>query len=153
MSVQALSEAKTSATEAKAPAKKKSKKKLIIIVVLVLLVGGGAYKFVLAPKPKPGPPAGGDIVSLTANTLNLSDGHYLKIAVDVQLLKGGKATATTFQMSQAEELVLNQFSDRTVASLSTNAERLALTTQLEAAMKKAYPDEIFSIYLTQFVTQ
>lgn len=145
MSVQA-------AAEPQAPAKKKSKKKLIIIVVLVLLVGGGAYKFVLAPKPKPGPPVGGDIVSLTANTLNLTDGHYLKIALDIQLAKG-KASATTFQVSQAEQLVINEFSDRTVASLSTDAERLALTDQLEAAMKKAYPNEIFSIYLTQFVTQ
>jgi flagellar FliL protein len=140
------------ATEPKAPAKKKSKKKLIIIVVVVLVVVLGAYKFVLAPKPKAGPPVGGDIVSLEANTLNLSDGHYLKIAVDVQLVKG-KAAAATFQMSHAEELVINQFSDRTVASLSTNAERLALTDQLEASMKKAYPNEIFSIYLTQFVTQ
>jgi flagellar FliL protein len=138
--------------QAAAPAKKKSKKKLIMIVVAVLLVGGGAYKFVLAPKPKPGPPVGGDIVNIAANTLNLSDGHYLKIAVDVQLVKG-KAAAATFQMSQAEELVINEFSDRTVASLSTNAERLALTKQLDTAMKKAYPNEIFSIYLTQFVTQ
>ena len=131
---------------------KKSKKKLIMIVVLVLLVGGGAYKFVLAPKPKPGPPVAGDVVSLPANTLNLSDGHYLKIAVDVTLVKG-KAALATFQIGQANELVINQFSDRTVASLSTNAERVALTKQLETAMKKAYPNEIFSIYLTQFVTQ
>ena len=40
-----------------------------------------------------------------------------------------------------------------MASLSTNAERIALTDQLEDAMKKAYPNEIFNVYLTQFVTQ
>ncbi len=111
-------DAKDDGAEA-APAPK-SKKKLIIIVVAVLLVGGGAYKFVLAPKPKPGPPVAGDTVNLEANTLNLTDGHYLKIAVDVQLVKG-KAAAATFQMSQAEQLVIDEFSDRTVASLSTNA--------------------------------
>jgi flagellar FliL protein len=91
-------------------------------------------------------------VALDANTLNLSDGHYLKIAVDLQLVKG-KAAAATFLPSDAKELVINQFSDRTVASLSTNAERIALTDQLEDAMKKAYPNEIFNVYLTQFVTQ
>ncbi len=140
------------AAEPAAAAPKKSKKKLIIILVMVLLVAGGAYKFVLAPKPKPGPPVGGDIVALDANTLNLTDGHYLKIAVDLQLVKG-KAAAATFLPSNAKELVIDQFSDRTVASLSTNAERLALTDQLTAAMKKAYPNEIFQVYITQFVTQ
>ena len=60
--------------------KKKSKKKLIIILVAVLVIGGGAYKF-LMPK-KVGPPVGGDVVALDANTLNLTGGHYLKIAVD-----------------------------------------------------------------------
>jgi flagellar FliL protein len=136
-----------------APAKKKkSKKKLIIIVVGVLLVAGGAYKFVLAPKPKPGPPTGGDIVSLQSNTLNLTDGHYLKIAVDIQLVKG-KAAAATFQMSNAEQLVIDEFSDRSVQSISTDATRLALTAQLETSMNKAYPGEIYKLYLTQFVTQ
>jgi flagellar FliL protein len=137
-----------------APAEKKNSllksKKFIIIVVAVLGVGGGAYKF-LVPTKVP-PPSGGDIVSLTANTLNLAGGHYLKIAVDVQLVKG-KASVTSFQVSQAEELVINEFSDRTVASLSTNAARLALTAQLEAAIKQAYPGEVFDIFLTQFVTQ
>ena len=147
MSVEAAVE-----TETAAPKPQKSKKKLIIILVAVLLVGGGAYKFVLAPKPKPGPPVGGDIVALEANTLNLADGHYLKIAVDLQLVKG-KAAAATFLPSDAKQLVINQFSDRTVASLSTNAERIALTDQLEAAVKKAYPNEVYKVYLTQFVTQ
>ena len=65
--------------------------------------------------------------------------------MDIQLVKG-KAAAATFQMSQAEQLVIDEFSDRTVASLSTDAERLALTDQLEAAMKKAYPErDIFDI--------
>jgi flagellar protein FliL len=136
-----------------APPKKKpflKSKKGIMVIVGVLVVGGVGYK-VMAPK-KVAPPAGGDIVSLAANTLNLQGGHYLKIAVDVQLVKG-KAAAATFQMSNAEELVINEFSDRTVASLSTNAAREAMTAQLETAMKKAYPGEIWDLYLTQFVTQ
>jgi flagellar protein FliL len=141
------------ASEAAAPKKSFLKsKKGIMLIVGVLVVVFVAYKFFLAPKPKPGPPAPGDIVSLQANTLNLTDGHYLKIAVDVQLVKG-KATVTSFQVSNAEQLVINEFSDRTVVSLSTNPAREALTTQLETAMKKAYPGEIYQIYLTQFVTQ
>jgi flagellar FliL protein len=144
-------EATAPATGKDAAKKKGSKKKLIIIVLVVVLVGGGAYKTVLAPK-KVGPPAGGDIVSLEANTLNLSDGHYLKIGVDIQLVKG-KAAVATFQMSQAQELVINEFSDRTVASLSTNAARLALMNQLDTSLKQAYKGEIFKTFLTQFVTQ
>jgi flagellar FliL protein len=127
-----------------------SKKKLIIILVAVLAVGGGAYKF-LVPK-KPGPPVGGVVVPIDATTLNLTDGHYLKIAVGVQLV-AGKATAESFATSQASELIIDEFANRSVESLSTNAARKKLTVQLVAKVKKAYKGEVFDVFITQFVTQ
>jgi flagellar protein FliL len=134
------------------PKAKKSKKKLIIIVVAVLVIAGGAYKFVLAPKPKPGPPSGGEIVKLDPTTLNLAGGHYLKLAVDIQLTKGA-ATAADFQASQAEQLIIDEFSNRTATSLSTNATRQKLIAELGTQIKKAYPKEVYTIFLTQFVSQ
>jgi flagellar FliL protein len=132
---------------------KKSKlksKKTVLAVVGVLVLGYGGYTF-LAPK-KVGPPVGGDVVALDANTLNLQDGHYLKIAISVQLVKG-KATTTSFYTSKAAELVIDEFSDRTVDSLSTNGARQHLTTELTGKVKAAYPGEVYDVYLTQFVTQ
>jgi flagellar FliL protein len=61
------------------------KKKLLIVIPVVLLVAAaGAYKFVLAPKPEPGPPAkiAGTVVPLEKEFLvNLAAGRYAKVSV------------------------------------------------------------------------
>lgn len=125
-------------------------KKFIMILVAVLAVGGIGYK-TFAPK-KAAPPAGGDVVAVDPTTLNLQGGHYLKVAIAIQLVKG-KAAATGFPTSQAAELTINEFSDRSVASLSSNPARQHLVTDLDAKIKAAYPGEVFQVFLTQFVTQ
>jgi flagellar FliL protein len=137
-----------------APAKSRrsvlKSKKALIVAAAVLAIGGGAYQFAMPSKA--GPPAGGDVVSLDATTLNLAGGHYLKIAVAVQLVKG-KAAATDFPTSHAAELTIDEFSNRTVDSLSSNAARKKLTSELLAKVQKAYPGEVYDVFLTQFVTQ
>jgi flagellar protein FliL len=137
--------------EAKKPKKSLFKsKKFLIAVAAVLAIGGGAYTF-LKPTPVV-PPSGGEVVAMDATTLNLSGGHYLKIAVAIQLVKG-KATSDAFSTSHAAELVIDEFSNRTVASLSTNKARKALTQDLLNKIKDAYPEEVFDVFVTQFVTQ
>jgi Flagellar basal body-associated protein len=131
------------------PSKFKSKK-FVIIVIAVLALGGGGYMF-LKPKKTP-PPSGGDVVAMDATTLNLAGGHYLKIAVGIQLVKGA-ASATSFSTSHAAELVIDEFSNRTVGSLSSNAARKKLTADLLAGIQKAYPGEVFDLFVTNFVTQ
>ncbi|MGH8959605.1 MAG: flagellar basal body-associated FliL family protein [Jatrophihabitantaceae bacterium] len=141
------------AGEGDAAAPKKSlfkSKKFLIIVIAVLALGGGGYMF-LKPSKTP-PPTGGDVVAMDPTTLNLAGGHYLKIAVAVELVKGAAST-TDFASSHAAELVIDEFSNRTVDSLSSNTARKKLTAQLLAAIQKAYPGKVFDIFLTQFVTQ
>jgi flagellar protein FliL len=137
-----------------APAKSRrsvlKSKKALVIAAAVLAVGGGAYQFAMPSKASP--PAGGEVVTLDATTLNLAGGHYLKIAVAVQLVKG-KATATGFATSHAAELTIDEFSNRTVGSLSSNAARKKLTAELLVKVQKAYPGEVYDVFLTQFVTQ
>jgi flagellar FliL protein len=125
-------------------------KKFVIGVVAVLAVGGGGYTF-LKPTNTP-PPSGGDVVAMDATTLNLAGGHYLKIAFAVQLMKGA-ASATDFSPSHAAELVIDEFSNRTVASLGSNAARKKLTADLLADIQKAYPGKVFDVFVTNFVTQ
>lgn len=129
--------------------KLKSKKGIILIVAL-LAVGGGGYKFLVPSKPVP--VTGGEVVAMDATTLNLAGGHYLKIAVAIQLVKG-KATATGFSTSHAAELTIDEFSNRSITSLSTNAARKALTEELLKKVQLAYPGEVYEVFLTQFVTQ
>jgi flagellar FliL protein len=143
---------KDKAAKAGKAAKGKSKKKLIIIVVLLLAVAGAGYKFFLAKPTPPGPPVGGEIVQLDPETVNLNGGHYLKVAVAVQVVQG-KSTAADFQGSNAEQLIIDEFSNRTVPSLSSNAARKKLSAELEKKIKSAYDGEVFTIFLTQFVMQ
>lgn len=125
-------------------------KKFVMAVVAVLAVGGIGYKM-FAPKHV-GPPTGGDVVALDATTLNLQGGHYLKVAIAVQLV-AGKASTTDFMTSKAAELTIDEFSDRSVDSLSTNAARKKLVAELRNKIKDAYEGEVFDVFLTQFVTQ
>jgi flagellar FliL protein len=133
--------------------KKKSffKSKKFIIILVLLLAGGGAYKFLLSPS-KPTPPAPGDVVAMDPTTLNLRGGHYLQVQVAIELVKGA-ADPTTFQTSKAAELVIDEFSNRTVPSLSTNKARKKLTAELATEIKHAYPKEVYAVFLTKFVTQ
>jgi flagellar protein FliL len=126
-------------------------KKFIIIVVAVLGVGGGAYKFLVPSKPAP--VVGGIVVPIDATTINLTDGHYLKIAVGVQLVEGKGAEGDVVATSHASELIIDEFANRSVASLSSNAARKRLTAELVEKVKKAYEGEVFDVFVTQFVTQ
>jgi flagellar FliL protein len=138
----------------KNPAEKKSllkNKKVLILLVCVLAVAGAAYKM-LMPSAPPGPPKPGDTVALDATTLNLADGHYLQIAVALQLVEG-KATKDNFDTAQAADLLIDEFSNRSVVYLSTNANRDKLMGELQTKLKKAYPGEIYKVFKTKFVTQ
>jgi flagellar FliL protein len=147
----------TAATAAAGPAKAKKggllKNKKVILLLLAVLAGGYfAYTMFLKPKPPPGPPVGGDVVTLDPTTLNLADGHYLKVGVAIQLLQGGSATVADFKSAEAEQLIIDEFSNRPMQSL-TNATRQRLADDLTKHIKKAYKDEVYTVYLTEFVTQ
>ena len=132
-------------------AKGAKKKKLIILVVLLLVVGGAAYK-ILMPPPKPGPPKAGDSVVLGPLTLNLTDGHYLQVGVTIDLVQG-KVTKEKFETAPATQAVIDEFSNRTVASLSSRAARTKSLAELVTEMKKEYPGKVFNAHLTLFVMQ
>jgi flagellar FliL protein len=147
--------AKGTATEADAPenAPKKSifkSKKFIMIVVAVLAVGGIGYKM-FGPK-KVVPPAGGEVVALEPTTLNLRGGHYLKVAISIQLVKG-KATAEEFPTAEAAQLLIEEFTDRSASALLSGKKRNALFADLKKEIKSAYDGEVFDVFRTEFVTQ
>jgi flagellar FliL protein len=132
---------------------KLGKKKLILILVVVLLLGGGGggayYWFFVKDAPPPAPEAG-KVVPLEAITINLTGGHFLKIRIALQ------ATADVEEPpdgSKALDLTIAQFSNKSVAELSSNKARAEAKKELKEKIEKAYEDEVMDVYLTEFVMQ
>ena len=100
----------------------------------------------------PPPPEPGAMVQMDAQTLTLTEGHFLKVQIAIQLV-AGKATPETFVTVQAAQLLIDTFSNLSVDELTTNAARKDLTAQLLIGLKKAYPGEVYDVFLTQFVIQ
>jgi len=135
-------------------APKKGKKKLLIIIVaaVIALGGGGAggYFFFaggeeVAPAPEPG-----EVVALESITVNLADGHYLKLRIALQ------ATAEVAEVpdgSKALDIAIEQFSNKSIAELSSDAERNRQKGELREKISKAYDEEIMDVYFTEFVMQ
>lgn len=141
--------------KASAEAPKKSKKKLIIVAALVVLLGGGGaggYFFVLAPGKAEAapPPEPGAVVALEAITINLADGHFLKLKIALQ------ATAEAHEEpdgSKALDIAIDMFSNRAVEELASNAERQRAKAELKEKVTAAYEHEVMDVYLTEFVMQ
>jgi flagellar FliL protein len=146
-------------TETPTDEPKKSKKKLMIIVIAVVLLaggGGGAYFMLKGGKTAKPAPVKGIVTPLAdALTINLSDGHYLKLNFALQETKDAGATAV--DTSQAINLAIDEYTGRTVAELSTENGRDTAKADLLAKIEKAYDtggtQTIMDIYYTSFVTQ
>ncbi|MDX6495873.1 MAG: flagellar protein FliL [Gaiellales bacterium] len=137
---------------------KKSKKMLFMIIGAVLMLGGGAGGgyFIFAPKGPPPPPVAGKVIPLDSITVNLANGHFLKIGLALQ------ATADAAEApdgSKAKDLMIAQFSNKPVAELSSEKARDHQKEQLKDKIVKAYTDEaggtkmVMDIYFTEFVMQ
>ena len=139
---------------------KKSKKKLMIIVIaaVVLLGGGGGAFFMLkgGKAEAAAPPVKGIVTAIDeALTINLTEGHYLKLAFALQMTADAGAEAV--DTSEALNLAIDEYTGKTVAELSTEKGRDAAKASLLAKIEEAYKEEdkqmVMDIYYTSFVTQ
>ena len=132
-------------------APKKSRKLLLIIAAVVLLgVGAGAYFMFFTGGEEEAAPEPGAVVALDSITINLDDGHFLKVSIALQV---SADAAHEPDGSQALDLLISQLSNKSVAELSTNEGREAQKKELVEKIKKAYHDEVYDIYFTEFVMQ
>src|SRR3954453_13555441 len=155
------------ATPADAPAAKRGgRKKRLVLALPVLLALAAAGWFFL----KPGAPASatekvepGPVVQLDAITLNLSDGHYLKLGMALQLTKkaGEEAAAGQTEGSAAPlvdgakalDAAISVLGDRSYAQLLAKGGRAKAKVDVETVIKRRYEGKVMAVYLTQFVMQ
>lgn len=136
---------------------KGGKKKLLMIAVLVLVVGGGAAWWFLfrggsaeaeaKAEPEPVP---GAVVTLNPISINLADGHYLKIGFALQQTADVKEAVDG---SQALDTAISLYSGKPMAELSDPGSRDALKKELVHRVSEEYEDEVYDVYFTEYVMQ
>ncbi|GII26157.1 flagellar basal body-associated FliL family protein [Planosporangium mesophilum] len=135
-------------------APKKSKKKMLIIIVaaVVVLLGGGAggyFAFFSGPSA-PKAPEPGKVVALEAITLNLADGHFLKLKLSLQATLDATEEPDG---SKALDIAISQFSNRPLAELASNEARDKAKAELRKKINEAYEGHVMDVYFTEFVMQ
>jgi flagellar protein FliL len=164
-------------------ASKRSKKMLIPIVVLALGLGGGGYFFMAGSSAQAAPKTGasttstttalGPIVRLEPTTLNLSDGHYLRVGIALQLVKkpkdkdlataaagggGGEgakkvdpASPLSGEEAKALDIAIAELGDMTADQLEAPNARLVARDALTKKLNEVYGGDIVQVYFTDFV--
>jgi flagellar FliL protein len=168
-----------------APAKSGGMMRLVMVGVMSLSIaaagyfiggrGGAEVPAVASPvivEVEAKEPVIEEIVDLEAVNVNLTDGHYLRVAISLGVgheeAKEGEEGAdgggsygaepegeeAVFPTAPAADILLSTFAERSMAELSDGAGRNAARTELETRMKEYYGEEIIvTVFLTEFVMQ
>jgi flagellar protein FliL len=149
------------ATTEEAPPKtpktpKTPKKKLIVIVLAAVLLLGGAGGGYLLMKPKSAAaarpaPTPGVVVATDAQTINLADGHYLKVKMSLQMT--ADAGTDALDGSAARDLAISEYSGMSMGELFSSGYREKTKADLLTKIKKTYAGKIMDLYFTTFVIQ
>ena len=150
------------AADAEPAEKKKGGKKKLVIIVVVLAVVGMAAKMTVLKKPAEESAggttttlAGGELVPVEAMSVNLADGHYLKIGVAIELVEGEQAKEfeKSGETNKVRDLIISTASTRGVAELATPEGKAAFKEELDHGAAELYEESYHGIYLTDFVMQ
>jgi flagellar FliL protein len=138
---------------------KRSRKLLLVVLVVlaVVLAAAAAWFFLIhgkstgAPEPEPTKTqVAGDVLDVDPVSVNLADGHYLRLGLAIQL--SDEVTADP-DPARALDLAIELYSGRSVDEVSSAAGRDQLKAQLLGELQQAYGPEVMDVYLTDYVTQ
>lgn len=141
--------------------KKGGKNKIVMIVVAVAVLGVGAKMTVFkTPAAEAGEAttttmAGGDLVPVDAMSVNLADGHYLKIGVAIELVEGEDAKYFTKSgyPNKIRDLIITTAASKTMDELASAEGKEAFREYLDKGAEKLYKEHYHGIYFTEFVMQ
>ncbi len=140
-----------------APATTSRKRLVVVVLVVVLVLGGAAAYYFLgvrggAAEPAAEPePVAGAVVAVEPISMNLADGHYLRLGFELQLTEeAGEETPDT---GKAVDAAIALFSGRSVSEVSDAAKREELKAELLHQIAELYEGEVMDLYLTNYVTQ
>lgn len=108
--------------------------------------GGGAT---------PGPEGVGSVLEMDPLTLNLADGHYLKVGIALQLPEGSDAALakTEGKGALAVDMAIELLSSKTMDELLPATARQELKQSLGNDVCHTYGGTVLTVYFTEFVMQ
>lgn len=166
------------------PKKKKKLAIIIPVIVLVLGLGGGAFMFLGGGKKKADANAAptttttvpGPIIRLDPITMNLTDGHVLKVGIALEALakpqdpemkkvvtalaasgeghaasSGSTSSPMEGLEAKALDLAIKDLGNKSFAELSAPQGRVHAQEELQKDIEEAYHGDIVEIYFTTFV--
>lgn len=105
-----------------------------------------------AKAPEPGIPK--TVIDLPEMSINLADGHYLRVAVSLGLCaEVVLATPEEFLTAPAKDIVVSTLSGLKMDDLATQAGRDQAKKTLAEQISAAYPGEVYELFFVQFVMQ
>jgi flagellar basal body-associated protein FliL len=98
----------------------------------------------------------GPVLDLDSKTMNLDGAHFLKVGVSLQLPAGSVPDEVKVKEnwgSVTSQLVIDTFSGRTFAELTSDALRLQLQHEIGNEVCEKTGGKVVTVYLTDFVMQ
>jgi flagellar protein FliL len=96
----------------------------------------------------------GAVIDLPSMSVNLAEGHYLRVALSVALAPDiVLEKPEEFKQAPAKDIVVSTLSGRTMAELASNSGRDVVKTELTELIVEAYHGEVESVFFTEFVMQ
>jgi flagellar basal body-associated protein FliL len=93
-------------------------------------------------------------IDLPSMSVNLTDGHYLKVTVSLALCPDVVlAEGEEFVSAPAKDIIVSTLSGNSMTVLQDEAGREAAKKLLSEQIAEVYPDEVYEIYFTEFVMQ
>lgn len=151
--------AASSGDDKKAKKAKGGKSNLVPAIVLAVGIAAGGYFMGgggshAGGETTPTTQPAGEIITMDPISVNLADGHFLKVGLGVQLSES--ANAEEFPkgpMAKVKDLLIEQLAGGDMAGLSTKEGKDRVKEELTKRAEKEFDGEVLGFYFTDFVMQ
>jgi flagellar FliL protein len=100
------------------------------------------------------PPKPGEMVEIPTMSVNLADGHFLRIGLALQLVKGeASAEWQKLHGPPVRDLMITVFSGKGIQELAQPEGREKVRQHLLEAVREHEGDAVMSVYFTEYVMQ
>jgi len=137
---------------------KKGKGNLVPAAVLAVGIAVGGYFMGgsggAATAAEPVKPPAGEIATMEPLSVNLADGHFLKVGIALQLTE--EVSLEEFgegELAKAKDLLIEQVGGRPMEELATPEGRQALKEELVDGADETFHGDVIDVYFTDFVMQ